>query len=69
MFSYKIHKCINTGWLAKILASGMVSHLLRGSEIHLESCCLPPRYMCQYCTLRVIMPCRSLLLFIGVIVG
>ncbi|KRY62918.1 hypothetical protein T4D_1864 [Trichinella pseudospiralis] len=29
--------------------------------VQLESCWLPPRYVCHYCTLRVIVPCWPLL--------
>lgn len=49
-----------------ITLPGTISLLLSGSDIQLESCWLLPRFVCHYYSLSILIPCWSLVWFIGV---
>lgn len=66
-FSFKIHDFPNPGLLARLPEPGMISSCWAGlSYVQSGKCWLLSSYVCQYCNLRNIASCWSLL-FIGII--
>lgn len=66
-FSFKIHDFSNPGLLARLPEPGMISSCWAGlSYVQSGKCWLLSSYVCQYCNLRNIASCWSLL-FIGII--
>lgn len=60
-FSTKIQGIMSPRCLGSFLVPGMTSLLSNGSSVQLNSCWLPPRHECYYCTFRVFMQTACLL--------
>lgn len=60
-FSFNNHGFISIENIADFPVPAMIFPFLSGYQVQLDSFWLTPRYMCQYCNLRVIVLCLSLI--------